>query len=76
MGLPNQLESQVEEGGSNLSQGQRQLLCIGRALLHKAKILLIDEATSSLDGGSDDSIQVLYSLLTISSKSIYFNFRK
>lgn len=51
------LEFKVKEGGSNLSQGQRQLLCIARAIISKPKILLMDEATSNIDSKTDQTIQ-------------------
>ncbi|KAL0354577.1 UNVERIFIED_CONTAM: ABC transporter C family member 8 [Sesamum radiatum] len=55
--LPNLLDSSVSDEGENWSMGQRQLFCLGRVLLKRNKILVLDEATASIDSATDAILQ-------------------
>ena len=55
--LPNGYDTQIGEGGGSLSQGQRQLICIARIMLTLPPLLILDEATSSIDTRTELKIQ-------------------
>lgn len=55
--FPNQYDTYIEQGGTNVSGGQRQRLCIARALLKKPKILILDDSTSAVDTNTDSLIR-------------------
>ena len=55
--MPDQYDTHIEQGGSNVSGGQKQRLCIARALLKKPKILILDDSTSAVDTKTDALIR-------------------
>ena len=60
MSFPDKYDTYIEQGGSNVSGGQKQRLCIARALLKKPKILILDDSTSAVDTKTDKLIRAAF----------------
>ena len=68
--MPNGYDTVIGENGVKLSGGEKQRLSIARAILKKSKIILLDEATSSLDAETEDKIQKAINYLTKNKTTI------
>ena len=62
MNLPDGYDTIIDENGGNLSQGQKQLICIARIMLTKPPMLILDEATSSIDTRTELQIQEAFDI--------------